>query len=81
MAEPAIRDRAEIVVDPDILGGTPVVRGTRVPADTVLAYLRAGRTMAEIFEDYPSLPLDAVEACLGWDTIRRAGADGTAVDR
>ena len=57
---------AEISSNPDILGGTPCVRGTRVPAETIVAYLRAGRSDREIFRDYPSLPLDGIEAVRRW---------------
>jgi uncharacterized protein (DUF433 family) len=66
------RLRAEIVSDPTILGGTPVVRGTRVPVEHVLAELRAGTSRAEIFRHYPSLPPDGVDACLAWDRDRRS---------
>lgn len=64
---------AEIVSDPTVMSGKPVVRGTRVPAATVLAYLRAGRTDAEIFEDYPSLPLDGIAAVRAWAAARPEG--------
>jgi len=57
---------AEIVCDPEIMGGMPTVRGTRVPAATIVAYLRAGHTRREIFEDYPSLPADGIDAIIEW---------------
>lgn len=57
---------AEIVNDPSVMSGDAVVRGTRVPAETILAYLRAGRSKREIFEDYPTLPLDGVDAVVRW---------------
>ncbi len=57
---------AEVVCDPSVMGGMPVVRGTRVPAETILAYLRAGHTKREIFEDYPSLPIDGIDAVVAW---------------
>ena len=58
--------RAEVVRDPSVMSGDPVVRGTRVPAETIMAYLRAGYSAQEIFADYPSLPLDGIEAVLRW---------------
>lgn len=58
--------KAEVVSDPSIMSGDPVVRGTRVPAETILAYLRGGHTAREIFEDYPSLPVDGIEAVIRW---------------
>ena len=58
--------RSEVVSNPEILGGTPCVDGTRVPAETIALYLQAGATRQTIFNDYPSLPLDGVEAVERW---------------
>ncbi len=57
---------AEIVSDPSVMSGDPVVRGTRVPVATIIAYLRAGRSNREIFEDYSTLPIDGVDAVTRW---------------
>jgi len=57
---------AEVVCDPSVMSGEPVVRGTRVPAETIVAYLRAGRSNLEIFEDYPTLPIDGIDAVIRW---------------
>ncbi len=57
---------AEVVSDPDVMSGEPVVRGTRVQARTVLACLREGSTHVEIFEDYPTLPIDGIDAVIRW---------------
>ena len=57
---------AEVVSDATVMGGIPVVRGTRVPAETIVAYLRAGRSPQEIFESYPSLPADGIAAVVSW---------------
>lgn len=58
--------KAEIVRDPTIMSGDPTVRGTRVPADTIIAYLRSGYSRQDIFEDYPSLPIDGIDAVIAW---------------
>jgi uncharacterized protein (DUF433 family) len=58
--------KAEVVSDPSIMSGEPVVRGTRVPAETIVAYLRGGHSAQDIFEDYPSLPVDGIEAVIRW---------------
>jgi adenylate kinase family enzyme len=63
-AAPKSRLPAQVVTDESILGGAPVVRGTRVPAATIVAYLRAGHSAQDIFEDYPSLPLDGIDAVI-----------------
>jgi uncharacterized protein (DUF433 family) len=65
---------ARIIADPSVKSGDPVVAGTRFPAETILAYPRAGRTDREIFEDYPTLPIDGVEAVIRW-AKERHGAD------
>jgi uncharacterized protein (DUF433 family) len=57
---------AEVASNPDIMGGMPCVRGTRVPAMTIVAEIRGGSTREEIFHHYPSLPLDGIEAVRHW---------------
>jgi uncharacterized protein (DUF433 family) len=66
---------AEVVSDPDILGGWPVVKGTRVPAETILVCLRDGMSRSEIFLHYPSLPGDGIDAVLRWDEERKRAAE------
>jgi uncharacterized protein (DUF433 family) len=41
--------------DPDILSGTPVFVGTRVPVRNLLDYLEAGDTLDEFLDDFPSV--------------------------
>ena len=47
--------RDVIVKNPNILHGTPVLRGTRVPFQALLDYLKAGDTLDEFLEDFPSV--------------------------
>ena len=61
---------AEVSSNPDIMGGMPCVRGTRVPAETIVAYIRGGYSDYEIFRDYPSLPVDGIEAVRRWAAER-----------
>jgi uncharacterized protein (DUF433 family) len=52
-----------IVKDQDILGGTPVFRGTRVPFQALLDYLEGGQTLDEFVDDFPTVTRNAaVEA-------------------
>lgn len=52
-----------IVKDQDILGGTPVFRGTRVPFQALLDYLEGGQTLDEFLDDFPTVTKHAaVEA-------------------
>ena len=53
-----------IVSDPEILGGVPVFRGTRVPFDALLDYLEGGRTILEFVDDFPTVSMDSVIAGL-----------------
>jgi uncharacterized protein (DUF433 family) len=41
--------------DPDILGGTPVFKGTRVPVRTVFDYLADGCSLDEFLENFPTV--------------------------
>lgn len=50
--------------DPDILGGTPVFVGTRVPVQTLLDYLEAGDPLDEFLEDFPSVSREQAVAVL-----------------
>jgi uncharacterized protein (DUF433 family) len=50
-----IKSQSQIVRDPDILGGTPVFRGTRVPVQTLLDYFSAGHALDEFLDDFPSV--------------------------
>jgi uncharacterized protein (DUF433 family) len=50
--------------DPDILGGTPVFVGTRVPVRTLLDYLEAGEPLGEFLEDFPTVTREQAIAAL-----------------
>ena len=50
-----------VVRDPEILSGTPVIRGTRVPVYDVAASVEKGFPIEEILDDYPSLTREQVE--------------------
>ena len=51
-----------IEMNPEIMGGKPVIRGTRVPVELVLRKLGAGLTAGEIIADHPRLVLDDIRA-------------------
>lgn len=53
-----------ITIDPQILTGKPVVRGTRLSVDFVLALLAQGWTQGEILKNYPGLSREDIAACL-----------------
>jgi uncharacterized protein (DUF433 family) len=51
--------------DPEILGGTPVFRGTRVPIQTMFDYLEGGDTLEEFLEGFPTVSRELALAALG----------------
>lgn len=53
-----------IHIDPDILGGTPVFKGTRVPVRTVFDYLADGCTLDEFLENFMSVSRENALAVL-----------------
>jgi uncharacterized protein (DUF433 family) len=53
-----------ITSTPDILGGTPVFRGTRVPAQTLIEYLEGGQTIDEFIDGFPTVTREQVIAFL-----------------
>lgn len=49
-----------IVSDPDICGGKPVARGTRVPVQYILELSASGYSVDRIHEEYPTVPRDLI---------------------
>lgn len=69
MARPeALRTREEplIVCDDAIMGGTPVIRGTRITVYSVLGRIDGGDSMQDILDDNPDLPREAFEAAVAY---------------
>jgi uncharacterized protein (DUF433 family) len=52
--------------DPNICGGEPVIRGTRVLLRTILASLAVGNSDEEILEDFPSMNHDDLRAVIAF---------------
>jgi uncharacterized protein (DUF433 family) len=53
-----------VIKDPDILGGEPVFRGTRVPFKVLTDYLEGGSTLDEFLEQYPSVARELAIAAI-----------------
>lgn len=51
---------------PDILGGTPVFAGTRVPVQTFLEYIESGERIDDFLVDFPSVKRSQALALLKW---------------
>jgi len=56
--------QATVCRDPEIMGGTPVFCGTRVPVQTLLDYLEGGETIDDFLEGFPSVTREQVVAFL-----------------
>jgi uncharacterized protein (DUF433 family) len=69
----AVQKKEEYVtIDPEIMHGTPVFKGSRVPIETLFDYLVTGEPLAEFFDDFPSVKPEYVEMALNY--ARQAAA-------
>jgi|MudIll2142460700_1097286.scaffolds.fasta_scaffold950438_2 uncharacterized protein (DUF433 family) len=53
-----------IVVNPKIMVGKPIIRGTRIPIDAILNRLADGMTISDILEEYPNITEEDIRAAL-----------------
>lgn len=65
-------DQPRITLDPDVLAGKPVVRGTRLSVEFIIGLMADGWSEADILRNYPSLTHEDVAACLAYarDVLR-----------
>ena len=61
---PARADRIEI--NPAVMLGEPVIRGTRIPVELILRKLGEGATEADLFDAYPRLTREDIQAALAY---------------
>ena len=59
-----------IATSPEIMGGTPVFAGTRVPVQTLFEYLEAGDTIDDFLRGFPTVARDRVVALLETAKVR-----------
>jgi uncharacterized protein (DUF433 family) len=59
-----IKDFSIISTSPEIMGGTPVFTGTRVPVQTLLDYLKAGESIDDFLDGFPTVTREQVIALL-----------------
>lgn len=57
---------SQIVVNPEILGGKPIIEGTRLSVEHVLGLLASGMSHTEIFEAYPELNQENLQLVLAY---------------
>jgi uncharacterized protein (DUF433 family) len=58
------KDSPTITKSPEIMGGTPVFSGTRVPVQTLIDYLKAGESIDDFLDGFPTVTRDQVIALL-----------------
>ena len=57
-------DNKRIIINSGIMAGKPVIKGTRIPIDTIVRLMAQGITQDEILEDYPNLKKEDIKAAL-----------------
>ncbi len=55
-----------IIIDPEILAGKPIVKGTRLAVEFIIELLANGWSEANILKNYPGLTLEDIKACLAY---------------
>lgn len=55
-----------IVLDPAILAGKPIVKGTRLAVEFIIDLMAQGWSEADVLDNYPGLTHDDVQACLAY---------------
>jgi len=58
-----------IVIDPEILVGKPVVKGTRLAVEFIIDLLAQGWSEPEILRNYPGLTSEDIRACLNYASV------------
>jgi len=73
--EEAAVEHLPITVDAEIMSGTPVFSGTRVPVDALLNNLEAGVSLEEFLENFPTVTREQAVAVLQFshDTLKKLG--------
>ena len=73
--EEEVIESLPITIDPEIVSGTPVFAGTRVPVEALLENLAAGVTLDEFLDNFPTVTHDQVLAVLTFSnqTLKKLG--------
>ena len=59
-----------IVINPEVRGGKPCIKGTRITVYDILEYLAGGMSEAQILADFPAVTLESIRACLEFAAAR-----------
>ena len=66
-----------IIIDPNVMVGKPIVKGTRLTVEHILGLLMEGISIDEILQDYPNLQREDIFACIAF--AKQALQDSTFV--
>jgi len=77
-----------IEVNPKVMLGKPVIRGTRIPVELILRKLSEGATEADLLDAYPRLTKEDIQAAIGYaadtvaheETVLLKGTEATSQD-
>jgi uncharacterized protein (DUF433 family) len=67
-----------ITVSPEVRGGKPCVKGSRITVGDVLEHLAGGMTEAQILADFPALKPEHIRACLAFAAARERRLAGSS---
>ena len=73
--EPEEKLLNRIVVNPKVMVGKPVIKGTRISVDAIIRRLAEGMSLKEILEEYPNLEEEDVKAALEYAAMVLAGEE------
>jgi len=73
MATEPLVHQERIVQDPAVMTGKPVIRGTRIPVERVVAHLAHNPDLSDLFATYPELSREDVQAALSYAHAKLTG--------
>lgn len=69
-----------ITANPEILGGKPVIKGTRISVELILSKIASGMSERDILEDYPHLTAADIKAALEYGALLAGSTRASSVD-
>ena len=80
MTEEQYTYKDRITINPHVMVGKPVVKGTRIPVERVVAHLANNPDLPDLFAAYPDLTIEDVKACLAYayHAVERVSDEDTA---
>jgi len=76
-----VMERSQIVSDPKILGGKPIIAGTRISVELILDRISSGMSEKEILIDYPHLTAKQIQAAVAYAKKIVAQKKGTSLTK